>query len=198
MIDHGKAQDAKAASRPTCLLAGNAYVFSIRRAAAGPNPEKGGNPMALTICWLDDLAKAKDHARQTKKPVLLDFFNPQRIGCQQMGAVTYPNDKVIKFVDYNFVPVQIETSNTALMNQFNVKWTPTIIVLDADGNEVHREVGVLAPEEFIPTFMVGKGKFYFNAEAHPEAQGMFDEALKGIPQQRRGGLSGFFPGGFPL
>jgi hypothetical protein len=38
---------------------------------------KGGNPMALNICWLDDLAKAKDHARQTKKPVLLDFFNPQ-------------------------------------------------------------------------------------------------------------------------
>ena len=50
-----------------------------------------------------------------------------------MGAVTYPNDKVVKFVDYNFVPVQIETSNTVLMNQFKVSWTPTIIVLDADG-----------------------------------------------------------------
>ena len=49
-----------------------------------------------------------------------------------MGAVTYPNDKVVKFVDYNFVPVQIETSNTALMNQFKVNWTPTIIVLDAE------------------------------------------------------------------
>jgi len=33
--------------------------------------------MALKICWLNDLAKAKDHARQTKKPILLDFFNPQ-------------------------------------------------------------------------------------------------------------------------
>jgi hypothetical protein len=33
--------------------------------------------MALNICWLDDLAKAKNTARQTKKPVLLDFFNPQ-------------------------------------------------------------------------------------------------------------------------
>ncbi len=33
--------------------------------------------MALTIRWLDDLAKAKEHARQTKKPILLDFFNPQ-------------------------------------------------------------------------------------------------------------------------
>jgi hypothetical protein len=44
----------------------------------------GGQPrlerriiMALSICWLNDLAKAKDIARQTKKPVFLDFFNPQ-------------------------------------------------------------------------------------------------------------------------
>jgi hypothetical protein len=33
--------------------------------------------MALSICWLDDLARAYEHARQTQKPVLLDFFNPQ-------------------------------------------------------------------------------------------------------------------------
>jgi hypothetical protein len=33
--------------------------------------------MALNICWLDDLAKAKKAARQIKKPVLLDFFNPE-------------------------------------------------------------------------------------------------------------------------
>ena len=42
-----------------------------------PIPTKEAIPMALNICWLDDLAKAKDHARQTKKPILLDFFNPQ-------------------------------------------------------------------------------------------------------------------------
>ena len=42
-----------------------------------PIPSKEAIPMALTIRWLDDLAKAKDHARQTKKPILLDFFNPQ-------------------------------------------------------------------------------------------------------------------------
>jgi len=38
---------------------------------------KGDLTMALQICWLNDLAKAKETARQTKKPILLDFFNPQ-------------------------------------------------------------------------------------------------------------------------
>ena len=46
-------------------------------AELAPIPKKEAIPMALNICWLDDLAKAKDHARQTKKPILLDFFNPQ-------------------------------------------------------------------------------------------------------------------------
>ena len=46
-------------------------------ADSAPVPKKEEIPMALNICWLDDLAKAKDHARQTKKPILLDFFNPQ-------------------------------------------------------------------------------------------------------------------------
>ena len=39
-----------------------------------------------------------------------------------MGAVAYPDEKVAKFVDYNFVPVQIEISNTALVQQFQVNW----------------------------------------------------------------------------
>jgi tetratricopeptide (TPR) repeat protein len=111
-----------------------------------------------------------------------------------MGAVTYPDEKVVKFVDYNFVPVQIETSNTALVEQFKVKWTPAIFVLDADGNEVHQVVGFLPPEEFIPTFMVAKGKWYFNADQHPEAQGMFDEALQGYPGSAAAAEAVFFLG----
>jgi hypothetical protein len=111
-----------------------------------------------------------------------------------MGTVTYPNEKVIKFVDYNFVPVQIETSNTALVEQFKVKWTPAVFVLDADGNEAHQVVGFLPPEEFIPTFMVAKGKWYFNAEQHPEAQGMFEEVLREYPDSGAAPEAVFFMG----
>ncbi len=111
-----------------------------------------------------------------------------------MGAVTYPHEQVVKFVDFNFVPVQIEVSNKALTGQFNVTWTPTIMVLDADGNEVHRVVGFMPPEEFIPTFMVAKGKWYFNAEQHPEAQAMFDEAVQNYPDSAAAAEAVFFLG----
>jgi len=33
--------------------------------------------MTLAICWLDALAKAAKTARETKRPILLDFYNPQ-------------------------------------------------------------------------------------------------------------------------
>lgn len=33
--------------------------------------------MTLAICWVDDLAKAEKTARETKRPILLDFYNPQ-------------------------------------------------------------------------------------------------------------------------
>jgi tetratricopeptide (TPR) repeat protein len=111
-----------------------------------------------------------------------------------MGAVTYPDEKVVKFVDYNFVPVQIETSNTALVNEFKVNWTPAIFVLDAEGNEVHQIVGFLPPEEFIPTFMVAKGKWYFNAEQYAEAQGMFAEVLREYPDSAAAAEAVFFMG----
>ena len=61
-----------------------------------------------------------------------------------MGAVSYPNEKVAKFISLNFVPVKVETSNTAMMQRFSVSWTPTLLVLDTKGREHYRGVGFSA------------------------------------------------------
>ncbi len=98
-----------------------------------------------------------------------------------MGAVTYPNADVARFVDLNFIPVQIETSNTALMQKYAVSWTPTILVLDADGKEHYRTVGFLPPEVFIPTFQVGKGRYHLDLGQFSEARALFDEVIERCP-----------------
>ncbi len=84
-----------------------------------------------------------------------------------MGAVTYPDQDVAKFVDLNFIPVQIETSekNKALMEKYGVTWTPSIFVLDADGKVHYSTVGFIPPEEFVPTFLVGEGPLVFRYRA---------------------------------
>lgn len=32
--------------------------------------------MTMQVCWVNDLDKARETASKTKKPILLDFFNP--------------------------------------------------------------------------------------------------------------------------
>jgi TolA-binding protein len=111
-----------------------------------------------------------------------------------MGTVTYSNEKVVKFVDFTFVPVQIETSHKDLVEQFKVTWTPTVILLDADGNEKYRTVGYLAPDDFIATYMVAKGHWSFEAVQYPEAQAMFEEALAKYPNSLAASEAVFFLG----
>lgn len=111
-----------------------------------------------------------------------------------MGAVTYPQEAVAKFVDYNFIPVQIQVTNTELMQKYAVSWTPTILVLDADGKEHYRSVGFLAPEEFIATFQVGKGRYYLDAEQYVEALAMFDEVIVQTPKAHAVPEAIFFQG----
>ena len=99
-----------------------------------------------------------------------------------MGAVTYPNEKVVEFVEKNMVPVQVLFDAQPLASEFKIKWTPTVITLDEEGNEHHRTVGFLSPEEFIPSLMLGMGKAYFDREKFEAAMALFDQLLQGYPK----------------
>jgi tetratricopeptide (TPR) repeat protein len=100
-----------------------------------------------------------------------------------MGAVTYPDEQVARFVDLNFIPVQIETSepNRALMEKYAVSWTPSIFVLDADGQVHYATTGFIPPEEFVPRFLVGKARWYFDAGQLAEARAALEELLSRCP-----------------
>ena len=90
-----------------------------------------------------------------------------------MDAVTYPEAKVIGFINENMIPLRVPFDAEPLCSDFNVKWTPTLITLDSHGKEHHRTVGFLAPEELIPSLLLGMAKSYFETDR-------FDEALKSI------------------
>lgn len=94
-----------------------------------------------------------------------------------MGAVTYPDERVAKFISLNFVPVQIQTSNQSMMQRFSVSWTPTLLVLDADGREHYRAVGFFAPEDMIATFLTAKGRWALDTDQLPEARALFEEVI---------------------
>jgi hypothetical protein len=49
-----------------------------------------------------------------------------------MDAVTYPDNKVIEFIQKSFIPLQVPHDAKPLSADFNIKWTPTLITLGLD------------------------------------------------------------------
>ena len=69
-----------------------------------------------------------------------------------------------------------------MVKRYSVKWTPTIIILDAEGDEHHRFIGFLQPEDFIAQMTLGKGKLAFNLDNFDQAIQCFQEILVGYPK----------------
>ena len=121
--------------------------------------------MATPIRWETSLTTAKAKAKKEKKSILMDFYNSFWIGCRQLAAVTYPDSNVCSSVEKNFIPLQVDfNKNKALVKRYGIKWTPTIVILDSDGDEHHRFIGFLSPEDFIGQIILGRGKAEFNLD----------------------------------
>jgi thiol-disulfide isomerase/thioredoxin len=139
--------------------------------------------VAKPIYWETSLTKAKAKAKKRERLILMDFYNNLCIGCQQLAAVTYLDSNVCFYVENHFIPLQVDfNKNKALVKRFGVKWTPSIIILDADGDEHYRFIGFLKPEDFAGQIMFGRGKAEFNLDHLEQAVQCFQEILVRYPK----------------
>jgi thiol-disulfide isomerase/thioredoxin len=139
--------------------------------------------VAKPIDWETSLTKAKGKAKKKERMILMDFYNNLCIGCQQLAATTYLDSNVCFYVENHFIPLQVDfNKNKALVKRFGVKWTPTTVILDADGDEHYRFVGFLRPEDFAGQIMLGRGKAEFNLDHLEEAVQCFQEILVRYPK----------------
>lgn len=60
------------------------------------------------------------------------------------------------------IPLRVQFDAEPWAKNFNVKWTPTIITLDYDGNEHHRTVGFLNKAELTASLLLGMAKIGFD------------------------------------
>lgn len=101
-----------------------------------------------------------------------------------MGAVTYPDQAVVNFVGNNLIAVQLLSDSKPYADDFNVRWTPTVILLDENGKEHHRLVGFLPPSDFIPEMLLGIAKMKFNQDDFDGALLDFEKILSNYPQSK--------------
>jgi hypothetical protein len=86
-----------------------------------------------------------------------------------MNAVVFIDSAVISFVTDNFVPVRIMADDPVYSKKFNIKWTPSVLMLDVNGIEHYRTLGFYPPRDLIPSLMLGMGKVFFNQANLPAA-----------------------------
>ncbi|MHB1014515.1 MAG: hypothetical protein ACYC2W_04435 [Desulfurivibrionaceae bacterium] len=99
-----------------------------------------------------------------------------------MDTVTYPESKVVRFIEENFIPLRVSFDSKPHSEKFNVKWTPTLITLSPEAQEHHRTVGFLGPEELIPSLLLGLGKYHFENDRFDEALGRLEQLVDGYGQ----------------
>jgi hypothetical protein len=94
-----------------------------------------------------------------------------------MDAVTYPKDEVAEFLNKAVIPLRVPSDAKPLSDDFNLKWTPMLVVLDWNGKEHQRTVGFLPPEEFIPSVLLGIAKTHFDLDQFGDAIKVLDRIL---------------------
>jgi thiol-disulfide isomerase/thioredoxin len=138
---------------------------------------------APAIPWLESLEEATRQARETGKPIFLEFFSPTCGGCQAMDSVTYPDHEVQQFLRDHFTPVRLDVHRAwDAVRRYNQNWTPTLLWLNSDGVEEHRVVGYLPPEEFGAELELGLAKASIDREEWDHAQIHLHDAVTRFPE----------------
>ena len=99
-----------------------------------------------------------------------------------MDAVTYPEKSVTDFINTNVIPLRIPSGSEPLATEFRIKWTPTLIILDAEGREHFRTVGFITAEGFAPTFLLGTALTHFGLDRFPETLAALEQIIAGYPK----------------
>jgi hypothetical protein len=98
----------------------------------------------------------------------------------------YPDPRVVTLVTGHFVPVRAHVREQAdlfktLGDRYGAHWTPTILLLDAEGVERHRIEGFLPVDDFLAQLMLGLGHSAFARGDFAEARRRFREVVENFP-----------------
>ena len=124
-----------------------AIVLTSKKSTA---PE--ATPIAVgtnEIQWLTSLSPALAKAKETGKPIMIDFFATWCPPCKMLDAQTYTDAKVQdRSKDWIMVRIDVD-ENKALAREYQIASIPTLVLLNPNGKEVAREMGFIPPAEML-------------------------------------------------
>ena len=110
-----------------------------------------------SVAWEPYSEGILNEARVQRKPVILDFYAAWCAPCRELDEATFRDSAVVSAAQAGFVMVKIDLTSGGgpiqdrLLQQYAVRGVPTVVFLEADGNERRelRLVDFAPPAEFL-------------------------------------------------
>lgn len=97
-------------------------------------------------------AEAKEEARLQNKPIFVDAYTTWCGPCKMMSANTFPDPKVGAFFNKFYINYKIDAEKGEgrdFAKTYRVDRYPTLLFINADGDEIYRSLGYQQPGPFI-------------------------------------------------
>jgi thiol:disulfide interchange protein len=114
-------------------------------------PETISTHGSVSVDWEKDLPSALERAGNEDKPVLVNFYADWCVWCKRMESTTLRDAQVMTLLRDQVVPLSLDVDRDGkeLSNTYRVDGLPTILVLNAEGEEIGRIPGYMPPASFL-------------------------------------------------
>jgi thiol:disulfide interchange protein len=112
---------------------------------------QASEPVAASseVKWVHDLEAGLKQAADEDKPLMVDFYTEWCGWCGRLDEETYADRRVQEKMKH-FVAVKVDAEkNEAARRKYRVDGFPTILFLNARGEEIHRVPGFAPPGPFL-------------------------------------------------
>lgn len=106
------------------------------------------------IEFFEDYALACENARKEEKPIMLFFYLPTCVYCQQMQEDTFTDEEVVR-LSQQFVCIKIDVSREEkLREEYNVDVMPTVQFMNSQGILLQRISAKKTPNQILVQMQV--------------------------------------------